>query len=504
MPEQNLLSDDLFELIPKAYRMQHKLVLLGKTESVLRIASGNENSVPIKDDLEFMTGLTIQFEALSIQELESLLEEQCGPVDVHTIALESGLGDFELIEKEAEKPENGALRRELDEVSVIALVNKIITTAIDHGMSDIHIEAYDGIFRVRYRQDGLLREVMQPPMEKKRAIVSRIKIMADLDIAERRRPQDGRIRVKRADRIIDIRVSTLPTDFGEKIVMRILDKSQLNLDLENLGFPPAVLKTFKKTISIPYGMILVTGPTGSGKTTTLYATLNHLNSVTSNILTIEDPIEYNLQGINQSQVKADIGYTFSNALRSFLRQDPDIIMVGEIRDQETAEIAIRSALTGHLVLSTLHTNNAPDTLTRLLDMGQEPFLISSSVKLVVAQRLLRTLCEQCKVENQKEESFQSFKDLNLTMKLPKVIYSSRGCNKCGHTGYKGRTAIFEVLSITETIADAINRKASAREIRDLAISEGMHTLQMSAVEKLAQGITSMEEVLRETGFVMKL
>jgi type IV pilus assembly protein PilB len=493
----------LLEVLPAAFARRHKVVPLQLTDDVLKVGVCQIDNEQLLSDLEFLTGKPVEAIALSADEIAEKLQEIYGVFDM--AAASDALGEFQVVEKARENAKDEQaygrrLRQESDELSVVALVNQIITNAIDSHASDIHIEAYEQHFRVRYRLDGVLQEVLQPPLERKAAIISRLKIMADLDIAEKRRPQDGRIRVKRGNKVIDIRVSTLPTDFGEKVVLRILDKSQLNLDLEKLGFDDEALRAFKQAIGSPHGMILVTGPTGSGKTTTLYATLNYLNSPELNILTIEDPIEYNLDGINQSQVKSDIGYTFATALRSFLRQDPDIIMVGEIRDQETAEIAVRAALTGHLVLSTLHTNGAPSALTRLLDMGLEPFLISSSVKIVIAQRLVRKICDHCKTANQPTSDIQPQTSDSSTSDPPTLDIGLRtlDCTKCKGTGYSGRIAIFEVMPISPSLAELINRRATAHEIKELAIKEGMRTLRQSAMVKLQQGVTTMTEVLRET------
>ena len=494
LKENNL--GQIKDTIPPEFAYQNKVVPLEINKNILKVGIHQGNQKVI-EDLEFITGMQINYVELSEDEIIKLLKSQYGDLKF-CVPTTHELGEFVQVEKDKESESNGILRREIDELSVVSLVNKIITGAIETKASDIHIEAYEDQFRVRYRRDGILQEVLNPPVEKKRAIISRLKIMADLDIAEKRRPQDGRIRVRRGDRIIDIRVSTLPTDFGEKMVLRILDKSQLNLDLSKLGFEENMITLYKKAIESPYGMILVTGPTGSGKTTTLYATLNNLNSPEVNILTIEDPIEYNLNGINQSQVRSDIGFTFANALRSFLRQDPDIIMVGEIRDQETAEIAIRSALTGHLVLSTLHTNNAPDTLTRLLDMDQEPFLISSSVRMVIAQRLLRTICEHCKTEDPEPDKLNHLIESFVDDLKDITFYKGKGCHQCNQTGYLGRTAVFEVMPITQVIAEAINRRATAQELKTIAITEGMCTLQKSAILKLQMGITTIAEIVRET------
>ena len=500
MSDKQSLPDFILQAIPSEYAYQKKICPMALKNGELIIGHDADIDDAIISDLEFLTGKIIVPSRITQAALNRHLNVLYGEKPKAAVQGPPDMGEFRILEKKADVSVNGEVRKEINEVSIITLVNKIITNAIDTHASDIHIEAYEGVFRVRYRRDGVLQEVMHPPVGKKRAIVSRIKIMADLDIAEKRRPQDGRIRVKRDERIIDIRVSTLPTDFGEKVVLRILDKDRLNLDLDKLGFETAELDLFRKIVSFPYGMVLVTGPTGSGKTTTLYATLNFLNSPDVNILTIEDPVEYNLNGINQSQVKSDIGFTFANALRSFLRQDPDIIMVGEIRDQETAEIAIRSALTGHLVLSTLHTNNAPDTITRLIDMDQEPFLISSSVRLVVAQRLLRMICPHCKIKIRKPDRVKRLvQDYHADISGI-TFYKGEGCGKCNNTGYLGRTAIFEIFQMTDAVREAVNRRATALQLKEMAVSQGMRTLQQSAICKLKQGVTTVDEVLRETEF----
>ena len=380
--------------------------------------------------------------------------------------------------------------------SIIKQVDTIIQTAIDRGVSDIHIEPFEKKFRVRYRLDGVLLSVSSLPVQQKDAVVSRVKIMANLDIAEKRRPQDGRIKVRQVNgNDIDLRVSTLPTHFGEKVVMRILDKSHLNLKLEALGFEGKILEEFRKGIHNPYGMILVTGPTGSGKTTSLYAALNELNTEDVNITPIEDPIEYNLEGINQTQVHEEIELTFANVLRSILRQDPNIIMVGEIRDQETAEIAIRSALTGHLVFSTLHTNDAASAVSRLTDMGVEPFLVASSVRLVMAQRLVRKVCDKCKTEYDPDPVM--LKELGLTETKTR-FQKGGGCEYCNHTGYKGRTALIELLSFTPTISAQVMKSINAGDLKTLAKKDGMISLREIGVQKIINGVTTVEEIYRET------
>ncbi len=507
------IPPEILQVVPAEFARRHQVVPLAIYDDCLQVAIRNPHDLQLLSDIEFLTGKRVEAVVLSEEEISQKLQEIYGANPTGAAASTEARGAFQVVEKEREsaKDDKSDGRKESDDLSIVSLVNQIITDAIDSHASDIHVEAYEQKFRVRYRIDGSLQEVLNLPLEKKPAIISRLKIMADLDIAEKRRPQDGRIRVQRGEQVIDIRVSTLPTDFGEKVVLRILDKSWLNLDLEKLGFDDAALQSFKQAIASPHGMILVTGPTGSGKTTTLYATLNELNSPELNILTIEDPIEYNLDGINQSQVKSDIGYTFAKALRSFLRQDPDIIMVGEIRDQETAEIAVRAALTGHLVLSTLHTNDAPSSLTRLLDMGLEPFLISSSVKMVIAQRLVRKICEHCK-----KTSDQPTSDFQTSDIRPQTSDSSTSdsptsdirlrtsdsltsdCEQCKGTGYHGRLAIFEVMPISPSLAELINRRATAYEIKEQAIREGMRTLRQSAMLKLKEGVTTINEVLRET------
>lgn len=378
---------------------------------------------------------------------------------------------------------------------VVRQVDRIIDRAVEMGASDIHFEPYEEQFRVRYRLDGILQAIGTLSVRQKDAVISRIKIMADLDIAEKRRPQDGRIRVDRKNSQVDLRVSTLPTDFGEKIVLRILDRNRQKLELSGLGFDRRALKQFHKAIHHPYGMILVTGPTGSGKTTSLYAALNELNTREVNITTIEDPIEYHLEGINQTRVRTDIGLTFSNALRSILRQDPNIIMVGEIRDRDTAEIAIRSALTGHLVFSTLHTNDAPSALVRLLDMGIEPFLVASSVRLVMAQRLVRKVCHNCKAEQ--SAGLALLNELGVEDQSEPIVQGT-GCESCNGTGYRGRTALVELMPMSAAISEIITGREGAGNLKQQAVKEGMVTLRQQGIQKIREGITTPDEVIRET------
>jgi type IV pilus assembly protein PilB len=386
----------------------------------------------------------------------------------------------------------------IDEAPIVKLVNSLIADAVRKGASDIHIEPYEKSMRVRFRIDGVMQEMMAPPFKFKAAIISRLKIMAELDIAERRVPQDGRIKIKVLNRTIDLRVSSLPTIFGEKIVMRILDKGNLNIDLEKLGFEPASMREFTAAIANPYGMVLVTGPTGSGKTTTLYSALSRVNTPEVNVMTAEDPVEYNLDGINQVLVHEDVGLTFAAALKAFLRQDPNIIMVGEIRDLDTASIAVKAALTGHLVLSTLHTNDAPSAIGRLVDMGIEPFLVASSINLVLAQRLVRKVCNGCRKAVTLNEEILRELQLDPAEAAKGSFAEGEGCVDCNNTGYRGRAGVYEVMPMSSKLRELVLERASANEIKKVAIEEGMLTLRRDALEKLKRGITTPEEVLKET------
>ncbi len=373
------------------------------------------------------------------------------------------------------------------------MVNDIIHEAIRLRASDIHLEPFEREMAVRFRIDGVLHEMTSIPVDRMLETVSRIKIMARMDIAEKRRAQDGRIRLEEQGRDVDIRVSTLPTDFGEKTVMRLLDKSAMDYRLESLGMDPARLAMFKRAIEQPNGIVLLTGPTGSGKTTSLYAAMNYIKKPAINISTVEDPIEYNIAGVNQTQVNQAAGMTFANSLRTLLRQDPDVIMVGEMRDRDTAEIAIRASLTGHLVLSTLHTNDAVSAATRLIDMGVEPYLVSSSISMIIAQRLVRKICDNCKCETEPSEDI--IKNFGLQKDI--VLYKGLGCSACGYTGYRGRTGLYEVLPITDTLRSLINQKTYASELRSAATKEGLVLLRDHALSRLVSGITSAEEILRE-------
>jgi type IV pilus assembly protein PilB len=458
------------------------------------------SNIFILDDIKFLTGYRVEPLIASEKSILNTIDAYYGTTMTGLENLLSGC-DTEGVEylEDEEDADISLLQHQSEEAPVIKLVNAILTDAISKNSSDIHIEPYEKSFRVRFRIDGRLYEIMKPPLKLKNAITSRIKIMSNLDIAERRLPQDGRIKLKLAKgREMDYRVSVLPTLFGEKIVLRLLDKSNLQLDMTKLGFGKDQLKDFQDSIYKPFGMVLVTGPTGSGKTTTLYSALSELNKTTENISTAEDPVEFNLEGINQVQMHEDIGLTFASALRSFLRQDPDIILVGEIRDFETAEIAIKAALTGHLVLSTLHTNDAPSTVNRLLNMGVESFLVSSSVNLIVAQRLARKVCQECK-----EPVEISAIELEKLGVLPEeyngvTFYKGKGCDACSGTGCKGRIALYEVMPMTESLRELVLQGASSTEIKREAINLGMNTLRRSGINKMLLGEIAYEEVLKVT------
>lgn len=500
----NLTIDpSIIKYIPFEVANKYQIFPISKNGASLKIAMTDPSNVFAIDDIKFMTGYDVQPVIASESAIREAITKHYEQSNALHNVVESMKGleeeNLDFIQEEEDDVDISELKTAVEEAPVVKLVNLILSEAISRGASDIHIEPYEKTFRVRYRVDGVLYDVMQPPLRLKAALSSRLKIMAELDIAERRLPQDGRIKLKIRDRAVDLRVSTLPTLFGEKIVMRILDKSSLTLDLTKLGFEEAALKDFDESIHSPYGMVLVTGPTGSGKTTTLYSALSTINKVDVNIMTAEDPVEYNLMGINQVHVKEDIGLTFASALRSFLRQDPDIVMVGEIRDFETAEIAIKAALTGHLVLSTLHTNDAPSTVSRLLNMGIEPFLVSASIVLIMAQRLARKVCEQCKEEEAVPR--EALLEIGFSEEEASSVkcYRGRGCAACGESGYKGRIALYEVMPAREQIKDLIIKKGgSASDLKKTAIRLGMKTLRMSGLTKIKEGITSIQEILRVT------
>lgn len=531
------IDPSVIKLVPYEMARKYLIIPIARVGATLTVAMVDPSNVFAIDDVKFMTGYNVEVVVSSessiinaintyysrggdglvsatkstsqvIQAKDYTLSEEEAE-NTSTITIEESptidVEEFDKIVGTAldtidviEDKEDAEIIKEV-EAPIVKLVNGIFINAIKTGASDIHIEPYENSLRVRYRVDGVMHTTMSLPTKIKNALTSRIKIMSKLDIAERRLPQDGRIKLKLGrNREIDFRVSTLPTLFGEKTVLRILDKSNLQIDLTKLGFEKKQLDDFMDAIEKPYGMVLVTGPTGSGKTTTLYSALNHLNKPGINIMTAEDPVEYNFMGINQVQVKEEIGLTFASALRSFLRQDPDIIMVGEIRDFETAEIAVKAALTGHLVLSTLHTNDAPSTVSRLLNMGIEPFLVSSSVILILAQRLSRKICSQCKEEE--KLSPQALIKIGFSEEEANTIrcYRGKGCSACNNTGYKGRIALYEVMPISDEIRELILEGASANEIKKTAVRLGMKTLRMSGLSKVKEGITSVEEVLRVT------
>lgn len=496
------IPSDMLALIPKDVALTYHVVPLSDDGGSVHVAVPSGCDEQTIDDIAFYLGKSVSAEYVPMDDIVAALQHLYNVTEID-LARSSANGHAAPDNADAQRNHDTDVLPKIErrvepskDGSTVVAVDRIISQAIRMGASDIHVEPYEKFLRVRYRLDGVLHEVEQLSLTQARPLISRLKIMSELDIAEKRRPQDGRIRVEEDGRTIDIRVSTLPTDFGEKVVLRILDKSQLQLDLSKLGFEPADLKVFERTIRLPFGMILVTGPTGSGKTTTLYAALQHINDPRVNITTIEDPIEYNLTGINQTQVRSEIGVTFSAALRSILRQDPNIIMVGEIRDSETAEIAIRAALTGHLVFSTLHTNDAPSAVTRLIDMGVEPFLVASSVKMILAQRLLRKLCPKCRKEYQ--PSREETAEMQLQKERGSGFYKPVGCPSCNNVGYKGREAVYEIFSVRNSLSDMIAHSASAADIRSKGKGEGMHTLREAALKKAARGETSLEEVLRET------
>jgi type IV pilus assembly protein PilB len=497
------------KLVPFETAKRYQILPLSRVGASLTIAMVDPTNVFAMDDIKFMTGFNIEpvvaSEMAILEGIEKAYGSQGEPEEdlesmMQTLS-EAGETDIEL-QAEEEETALADLERAADEAPIVKLVNMVLTDAVKRGASDIHIEPYEKEYRVRFRIDGMLTTVMQPPMKLKDAITSRIKIMSKLDISEKRLPQDGRIMLKMnisgKKKQLDYRVSTLPTLFGEKIVLRLLDKENLRLDMTKLGFEPESLEKFERAILKPYGMVLVTGPTGSGKTNSLYSAISRLNQPDTNIMTAEDPVEFQLAGVNQVQMKEQIGLNFAAALRSFLRQDPNIILVGEIRDFETAEIAIKAALTGHLVLSTLHTNGAPETISRLMNMGIEPFLVATSVHLIVAQRLVRRVCKDC--AEPVEMPVQTLIESGYTPDEAKTvkIMKGRGCSVCNNTGTKGRTGLYEVMEIDDELRELILVGASAVELKKKAIERGMITLRRSGLIKAMQGVIPMEEVMRET------
>ena len=496
------IEGEVLKLLPKELVVRHQAIPVARAGNTLTIAMADPSNIFAIDDVKFATNLAVDVVVASEAQIGEAIEKYyTSNVSFEDVMVDFG-ADEDGVELSSDIDEDLNildLERSAGDAPVVKLVNLILLDAVRKGASDIHIEPYEKQLRIRYRIDGMLYEVMKPPMKLKHAISSRIKIMSNLDIAERRLPQDGRIKLKMGKgKEMDYRVSVLPVLWGEKIVMRLLDKGNLQLDMTKLGFEEKILKDFKGAINKPYGMMLICGPTGSGKTTTLYSTLSELNKVSHNISTAEDPVEFNLYGINQVQMHDDIGLNFAAALRSFLRQDPDVIMVGEIRDFETAEIAVKAALTGHLVLSTLHTNDAPSTVSRLLNMGIEPFLVASSVNMIGAQRLLRKLCVDCKapVELQRQQLLE----LGIPPEEIEEVKPMRGagCRTCNNTGYKGRIAVYEIMIFNEELKEFVLNGASTLELKREAIRQGMKTLRMSALTKFREGMTSMEEVVRVT------
>src|SRR5712692_2689081 len=520
VPSVNL---DLFEVDPAAVSIvpqetaeRYSVLPLSRVGATLTLAMVDPTNVFAVDDIKFMTGLSVEPVVVSETALNAAMRKYYGSsremelakVMEDLVAETTSMPDFgddvdqlelENVEEEIDL-EN--LERMSEDAPVVKLVNVILVDALRRGASDIHIEPYEKEFRVRFRMDGVLYNIMTPPMKMRDALTSRLKIMARLDIAEKRLPQDGRIKIRvrleNRSRELDFRVSTLPTIFGEKMVLRLLDKENLRLDMTQLGFEPGGLEKFKRNVSKPYGMVLVTGPTGSGKTSTLYSALQSLNTPETNIMTAEDPVEFNLMGVNQVQMKESIGLNFAAALRSFLRQDPNIILVGEIRDFETAEIAVKAALTGHMVLSTLHTNDAPSTISRLMNMGIEPFLVASSVHLICAQRLVRRICANCTQPHPQPPPALLQAGFSAPESTSVTPMKGAGCEKCNQTGYKGRIGLYEVMEVSETLRELILIGASGLELRRKAVDEGMITLRQSGLRKVKDGVTTVEEVVRET------
>lgn len=507
------IDQAVLDLVPVEVCRKYDLIPVNRTGAVLTVAMSDPTNIRAMDEINFICGYQVEPVVASEYAIKEAIDKYYG--STHALELKQAMQaaiaerevdindieDLEVLEESAEL-DLATLEKQTEDAPVVKLVNKILYDALNEGASDIHVEPYEKEFRVRYRIDGVLYVKINPPLKLRDAITSRIKIMAKLDIAEKRLPQDGRIKIKTKHqgrmKELDYRVSVIPTLYGEKIVLRLLDKDNLKLDMTKLGLEPDSLRRLEKAILKPYGMILVTGPTGSGKTNTLYSAMSRINTPEINILTAEDPVEFNITGINQVQMKEQIGLNFAAALRSFLRQDPNIILVGEVRDFETAEIAIKAALTGHLVLSTLHTNDAPSTVNRLMNMGIEPFLVASSVLLIVAQRLIRKICPECKEEY--KVPLEALIDIGFSEDQAQdvTIYKGRGCPMCGNTGYKGRVGLFEVLEVTDNIRELILVGASALEIRRKAMEEGMINLRVSGLEKLRLGMTTIEEVLRET------
>jgi type IV pilus assembly protein PilB len=494
----------ILKLIRSDVAYKHLVLPLRKVGRTLTVAMVNPTDLGAIDDLKFITQFNIEPVIVGEYTLRRHLETYYGSQEEERVTglLEAfSEEDVEFVEDVEDDVSVAALQAQVEEAPVVKFINGLLTDAVMRGASDIHIEPFEKELRIRYRIDGALQEMMKPPMKMKAALTSRVKILADLNIAERRVPQDGRIKLRMKNKVVDFRVSTLPVIFGEKIVLRILDKGNLTFDLSTFGFEPKAEHDFMNAISNPYGMVLVTGPTGSGKTTTLYSALSKINTEEVNIMTAEDPVEYNIHGINQVLVRNEIGMSFAAALKAFLRQDPNIIMVGEIRDIETGSIAIKAALTGHLVLSTLHTNDAPSTITRMIDMGLETFNVASAVNVITAQRLVRRICKNCKVETKYDWAYLEAAKVPHDWAEETKFHKGRGCDNCSGSGYKGRQGIYEVMAMSSALRKAVMQEASTDELRALAISEGMLTLRMDGLKKVERGVTTLEEVVKETAAI---
>ncbi len=490
----------IIKLVPSDFALKHVVLPLKREGRTLTVAMADPTNTGVLDDLKFITRYDLFPVIAGEYTLRNLIEKHFESSDEQLQTLlkdmeELGDGDVEVVE---EREDEAATQAQINDAPVVKLINGFLTDAVKRGASDIHIEPFEHEIRIRYRIDGALLEVMKPPVKMKAALTSRIKILSQLNIAERRVPQDGRLKLKIGNKVIDFRVSVLPVIYGEKIVLRILDKGNLTLDLSKFGFEKKAEEDLMRNILNPYGMVLVTGPTGSGKTTTLYSALSRVNSIETNIMTAEDPVEYNLMGINQVLIRNEIGLTFAAALKAFLRQDPNIIMIGEIRDLETGGIAIKAALTGHLVLSTLHTNDAPSTITRMIDMGIEAFNVASAVNLVVAQRLVRRICKDCKAPHAYTDVELKVLGENVEELKQMAIMRGTGCDTCNGTGYKGRAGLYEVMALTPELRRLILRGGSVAELRDQAVVDGMLTLRMDGIMKISRGVTTLEEVIKET------
>jgi len=501
------IDESVLKHIPSDVAQKYLVIPIERTGATLTVAMADPSNVFALDDIRFITGYQVEPVVASEASIREAIAKYYGSThDIQLKAIMDEIQKEEVADLEVEEEDGEISAEDLEAASqdapVVKLCNVVMTDAVRRGASDIHIEPYEKDFRVRFRIDGVLYEILRPPMKLKEAIASRIKILAKLDIAEKRLPQDGRIKMRmkidNKSKEIDYRVSTVPTLYGEKIVMRLLDKEGLKLDMTQLGFEEESLKKFERAILKPYGMVLVTGPTGSGKTNTLYSAVGRLNTPETNIMTAEDPVEFNIQGCNQVQMKEGIGLNFASALRAFLRQDPNVILVGEIRDFETAEIGVKAALTGHMVLSTLHTNDAPSTISRLMNMGIEPFLVATSVHLIQAQRLIRRICRDCKEEMQLPR--KALLDLGYTEEEAETtkVYKGRGCPTCNNSGYKGRTALMEVMEMSDQLREMVLMGANAVELKRQSLEEGMITLRRSGLIKISKGVTTIDEVVRET------